>query len=498
MRHRGWTYIDIAAAMLRRHGRPLGIDEIVRFATDEGVLRSSGRSPESAMRARLSSELREHGFESIFQRVGPNRFALREWELPEHIAPPFRKSIPDETVVCVTQSAIDRAGRFFGLSREWSVFGTLLTERTALSYLPRPAAEIRNDLKQLVAYAVLRDTRGRVLTYRRGHYSSAPSMLRGARCLGFGGHVLEDDARNLFGQSDGGVLQAAYREIAEELTGTLPTRLEQTGVIVDDSSPDGVRHLGFVLDAELPAQFAEAHSSRERAVNDLQFMTPSDAWQRFHEFEFWSQLVLREFFRAERRSATTVVRPRRRTVDSDVIVVTGEIASGKSTFVDLLRSQLCFSAISTRTCVAQLLGLPDFERGDRAHFQQAAASLVSSPEGIRLLAEEIVRASAQLERPLVIDGVRQRQTIQLLREHFPNLVVLFIDCARDDAYRNFGIGTGRDAPLSEFRDVRSHPVEREVAELKHESDVYIFNGGLPADMLMAFQSWWASLAPAKR
>jgi predicted NUDIX family phosphoesterase/dephospho-CoA kinase len=499
VRHRGSRYIDIAAAVLRTHGKPLAVEEIVRIATADGLLRSGGRSPASAMRARLSSELREHGFQSRFQRVGPNRFALREWELPEYIAPPFQKTLPDETVVCLPQSAIGPGLRIFGLTRDVAPYSQMLARPDMLSFHPRPVAEQREDLRQLVAYAVLCDPQGRILTYRRGHYSSAPSMLRGARCLGFGGHVLEQDARNLFGLSDAGVLQAAYREISEELAGTLPERLETTGLILDDSSPEGVRHLGFVIQGDLPSSFVEEHSSRERAVNDLQFLTPAETWQRFHEFEFWSQLVLRAFFPVRGGRGATVIRPRRRTVEGDVVVVAGEIGAGKSTCSELLCTELGFSMVSTRACVARLLSLPDFEGGDRAMFQEAAANLISSEEGTRLLAEEIAAAARGLMRPIVIDGVRQQRTVQFLRNHFSKLVVLFIDCARDDAFRNFRSGTGRDAQLSEFRDARAHPVEQGVTELKHEADVYIFNGGDPRDMLAVFRSWWVSSGgPQKR
>lgn len=304
--------------------------------------------------------------------------------------------------------------------------------------------------------------------------------------------MLQTDADGLFGSDDAGVLQAAYREIAEELTGTLPNRLETVGIILDDSSPEGVRHLGFVIDGELPRSFAEEHSSRERAVNDLQLLSPTDAWQRFHEFEFWSQLVLREFVGAPTGVPATVVRPRRRTVEADVVVVTGEIASGKSTFAALLRDNCGFSVVSTRACVAALLGLPDFEGGDRAHFQQAAANLVSSDDGTRLLADEIVEAARRHAPPIVIDGVRQRRTIELLREQYPRMVVIFIDTARDLAVRNYRAAAGRLASLDEFRDARSHPVESDVSDLKHEADAYIFNGGEAPDMLSVFKSWWSS------
>ena len=451
MRHRGWSYVDIAAAVLRRERRPLSTEETVRVATDEGLLRSAAQFPASAMRARLSSDIRRMGFESRFQRVGPNRFALREWELPEYFAPPFEKQLPRETVVCVPQDAISLTGRHFCIRREWSAIRTVLACSDSLTFEARRVAEERDDIRQLVVYTVLRDRLGRLLTYRRGQYSSAPALIRGARCLGFGGHVLREDADNLFGLHDGGVLHAAYRENAEELDGTLASRLESVGVICDDSSPEGVRHLGIVIEGELPRDFGEGRSSRERAVNDLRLLSPTESWQRFHEFEFWSQLVLKELFSEYAVPITTVARPRHRPGSAETVIVTGEIATGKTTFSRLLAEHLGFGVVSTRQCVAKIMGLADFGKGDRTEFQQHAARLIAEEGGVERLADEIAKAARTLSGRAVIDGVRHRRTLAALRQRLGNVIVMFIDCARDDAFKNFQRATGRDASVEEFR-----------------------------------------------
>ena len=490
MRHKGWKYIDIAAGVLRAGGRPLRTEEIVDKATRDGLLRSTARSPAAAMRARLSSEVRRGGFKSIFQRVGANRFALREWGLPEYFAAPFRKAIPEETVVCLSQDAVRLDGCQFGVVREWSAIRQRLGRYDGITFQRRREVEERNDVRQLVAYAVLRSCDGRLLTYRRGQYSSAPALIRGARCLGFGGHVLREDAENLFGTEDAGVIHAAYREISEELDGTMAKRLDIVGVICDDSSPEGLRHLGIVIEGELPRDFTEDRSSRERAVNDLQFLNIGEAWQRFHEFEFWSQLVLKEMFPEESTRVTTVVRPRYRVGKGEVVLVAGEIATGKTTFSMLLRNKLGFGIVSTRACVAGLVGLEDFGTGDRAAFQEKAAELVGMPGGVDRLVQAISEAVGKVDGRCVIDGVRHRRTIEALRERYEGMVVVFVDCARDDAYRNYRLGSGRNASVAEFRSARAHEVEAEVGTLRHDADAYLFNGGRPAAMLEEFRRWW--------
>ena len=498
VRHRGWKYIDIAAAVLRSQGRPLNAEEMVQIASADGLLHSAARFPASAMRARLSSDLRRKAFESVFQRVGPNRFALREWELPEYFAPPFRKRTPQETVVCVPQASVSTGQTQLGIAREWAGIRKFIAQRRGLTFETRSAAEERDDIRQLVVYAVLRDHGGRVLTYRRGQYSSAPALIRGSRCLGFGGHVLQEDAQNLFGIDDGGLLHAAYREIAEELDGILAKRLAPVGVICDDSSPEGLRHLGIVVEGELPRDFGEERSARERAISDLRLLRPAEAWQRFHEFEFWSQLVLKELFSDHSIPVRTVVRPRHRPATGELIVVTGEIATGKTTLSGLLSDHFGIGIISTRDCVARVIGLSDFEHGNRSEFQQRAAELMAEDGGVERLVDEIERAVLRLSGRAVVDGVRHRGTLQGLRGRLGNVVVMYVDCPRDDAFRNFRRATGREASIAEFRQARAHPVEEEVRALRHEADAYVFNGGEPREMLDVCRGWWTWRASKPR
>ena len=463
---------------------------MVRIATDDGILRSAARTPTSAMRARLSSEVRAKGFESVFQRVGPNRFALRKWGLPEYLAPPFTKALPRETVVCVPQEAVASSGCGLGIRREWADIREVLSRGDALIFQDRRIAEKREDVRQLVVYTVLRDGEGRLLTYRRGQYSSAPALIRGLRCLGFGGHVLREDVENLFGMHDGGMTHAAYREIAEELDGTLVKDLEPVGVVCDDSSPEGVRHLGIVLEGELPKEFDEGRSSRERAVNDLRLLSPAESWAQFHEFEFWSQLALKELVSDHSVPDTTVVRPQHRPGMGDTVIVTGEIASGKTTFSNLLCEHLGFETVSTRECVAKVMAVADFGRGDRTVFQQKAAELIAEDDGVERLADEIARAARKLTGRAVIDGVRHRRTVEAVRRRLGSVIVMFVDCARDDAFRNYRRGTGREASVAEFRLARAHPVEDEVRALRYDADAYVFNGGEPKAMLDVCRGWW--------
>ena len=358
-------------------------------------------------------------------------------------------------------------------------------------FIDRSLAESRTDVRQLIAYVVIRDDSGDVLTYRRGMYSAAPQMLRGARCLGFGGHIQVEDAHNLFGLTDGGVYNSSNREIVEEL-GPLPhIQLEVCGVINDYSSPPGAQHIALVLQGTLPYPFVDPRTKRERAVNDLRLMKPEELWNEFHEFEFWSQLLINEFWPPLKPRNHAIIRPRRRNNHSKSVVLVGEIASGKTSLARALEDELAFSCVSTREIVSQLIGVPDFRTGSRRDFQEAAARFINTESGPSTLAEQIMKRIGPSNTSVVIDGVRHSQTLDVLRKCIADLVVLFVESPRDKAFNNYRMRRGKLVSLDEFREVRHHPVEEQIAKLRHHADANLFNGGSVRDMVDTFVAWWS-------
>src|ERR1019366_5106413 len=108
-------FIRAAADILRDHGEPLLVKDIYHLALEKQILKSGGKTPINTLRARLSEHIRREKEASIFKRISPNKFALREWDqFPEYKAPPFDKNRSKEVVVCVKQDLIEKHGRFFG------------------------------------------------------------------------------------------------------------------------------------------------------------------------------------------------------------------------------------------------------------------------------------------------------------------------------------------------------------------------------------------------
>ncbi|MBT9558227.1 MAG: hypothetical protein IV100_19495 [Myxococcales bacterium] len=477
--------------VLEEAGKPLTVDQITQEAVRGGYLVHAGETPTNSMRARISEDIRRRRFHSRFQRTGPGRFALRSDEFPEYVAPPLARGIPDEVVTCVPRDRIPTGViASFGLLEAIDLSDWL--NQQSVVFEERPRAETLDHLKQLVAYVILRHPNGSILTYRRGHLSSAHPMLRGARCLGFGGHVQAIDTQDLFGIGDAGIVNTATRELYEELSGLSHLKLKTIGLISDESSLEGLRHLGVVLEGELPEGFTEERSRRERAINDLKLRRPEEIAQSWHEYEFWSQLLIRDVVAPGHMLPGCLLRPRRRPVRTQVLAVVGEIASGKTTLCELVTERLHFGRVSTRQCLLPLINQEDFGTAGRTDFQRAAQKFISSTSGPRRLADAIAKSVRAQTLPCLVDGIRQHATLTELRAQFPDLTVVYVDSSRDHAYRNFTTRSEHQATLAEFREARSHPVEEEVASLRLEADAYLYNAGTIDELFSTFTEWWAS------
>ena len=485
------TFLQIAETILREARKPLKPDEIINLAIDSGQLISKGKTPAFSMKARISTEIKKNGFSSKFMRFGPNRFALREFELkPYVLSRPFKKSIPKEIITCIDQINLKPISKNFGFFTELDDVLKILLNESNFSFFERKDAEKDIKFKQLISYVMLTNSNDEILTYKRGTYSNAHSMIKGSTCLGFGGHVQDIDTRKLFNRGFGGVFDTAEREVSEELKGVIPENLEIIGCINDDSSPEGVKHLSIVLKGTLPESFNIKLVGKELSINGVRFMTHNQLWEHFYEFEFWSQLIIRKFYRSFLSINPVVIKPSRFNILSNVIVFVGEIASGKTIICEILSKKLGFNHVSTRECVSKLIEMEDFGIKDRTEFQKKAEVFINKNEGPFLLAAEIQKNIGKSDKISVIDGIRHLETLNEIKKLHPNLIVIYIESTRDDSFRNYCNRSKGKATIDQFREVRHHPVEEEIQQIKYEADAYIFNGGDEEQLFEAFINWF--------
>jgi len=74
------TFIEAAAEVLRKAGKPLHYKEITELAIAGNLLSHVGKTPEVTMSHRLTSAIKKDGKDVPIVKVKPGVFALREWE----------------------------------------------------------------------------------------------------------------------------------------------------------------------------------------------------------------------------------------------------------------------------------------------------------------------------------------------------------------------------------------------------------------------------------
>jgi predicted NUDIX family phosphoesterase/dephospho-CoA kinase len=344
---------------------------------------------------------------------------------------------------------------------------------------------MNNEYKQFVTYTIIQD-QTRVLCFRRGQYNRAASFLRGALCIGFGGHVTENDL-NIFTYQDQGIKANAAREIAEEIRFKSgrpdidPSAIEVLGLLNDDSSDVGLRHLAVVLRYWVlnPHDWVSPRRG-EASVSQLRWLDLQRSTINLLDFEYWSQLCLRKFY-----TSSVTARPAYRIVhrshfqQDHILCVVGTIGSGKSIATQCFKSEAGYIEVNSGQILARLMGVPPIPQTPRKQFQESAQAFISSDLGPTVLACAILEEAKRMgSSRIVIDGVRHPATLKALRDNAKRpVVVLYIHTPPDVSYELY---TLREAPKdtltpAEFMAIQNAPVESMVRYLIDDADAIVYN-----------------------
>ncbi len=208
----------------------------------------------------------------------------------------------------------------------------------------------------------------------------------------------------------------------------------------------------------------------------MKFLSKNDLQKNYHKLEFWSQILAKKI----NPYADNIVKivNRNKSIGYPIVVV-GGIGTGKSEVAKILARHLYnknFKYISTREIVAELISVDNFHNQNREYFQNKSFAFINKTEGTTLLANKIAEKIQEFEGKVIIDGIRQIDTFEKLKEKYPKIMLIFIETSRDKAYYFFKDRSKREASIHEFRESVSHDVEKEIPLFKHRADVYIFNG----------------------
>jgi predicted NUDIX family phosphoesterase/dephospho-CoA kinase len=485
-------FLDIAETVLRKEEAPLKPRQIVDRAKDEGLFsdKLSGKTPAQTMKAKLTVDVIKRGPSSRFVRTGPNTFYLRELlgeTQPTYTAARQTPAGSDERVITIAGEVVDRAGRFQGINRAWRTYLDVFLKGDHCQPVDRMIAEQDESRKQLLTYILV--THGsRLLCFRRGTFNRVEDFLRGTLCVGFGGHVSESD-RTLYNLGDlrSIILDNASRELSEELTLPRPDRerlsagigMRILGLLNDDSSSTGRKHLAVVLQYEISdAAGWDPPQKGEKSINQLTWLDLNNFRETLRDFEYWSQLCLAEFFKkAIRNEPSFRIRRRAPFMHSHILCIIGGIGSGKSAATDILTKEFGYTEINSGQVVAKLLGIQPVPLTPRGEFQRKAWKFIHSKRGPKRLASALIKEAKQSEHPALIDGIRQKETIENLRALAAPIKValLYVYTPPHISYDFYQDRSGEQLSLETFLRLYNSPVESDVKKLIADADAILYN-----------------------
>ncbi len=218
----------------------------------------------------------------------------------------------------------------------------------------------------------------------------------------------------------------------------------------------------------------------EKAITQLRWISANDPGRVWlWNFEYWSQLCLREF-----APRLVLVRPAYRLLRRlplkapHVLCVIGPVGSGKTLATEVLRNDFGYEEINTGQVVAELLGVPPVPCTPRPEFQRLAWDFISSSDGPERLAKRLLAIAREKNSPrILVDGLRQRATLESLKQAADGtrIGIVFVNTPADQAYTFYADRIEQGATMGEFLTVRSAPVEREVQGLIAMADAVLYN-----------------------
>lgn len=484
-------FITVALHVLRSERRPLTAKEILSIGIRDKLFsdKIAGETPHQTLKSKLSVDIRRKGEGSPFIRTAPGRFFLRnllEADQKPYFAKPMVKNTSTEDVLVFDSSWLNSKRRFQGIKKNWKRFYSELLNPKNCTYFNRSHAETILSHKQLLTYIIVKKN-GSVLAYKRGNYNRVEDFLRGSECIGFGGHVSRQDL-DLFTNHDMGIINNVCRELSEELK--LPeldkSRMRRgeglscIGVLNDDSSKAGQRHLAFIFEYNVSDDpYWERPERGEKSITQLRWLDPGKLQTPFWRFEYWSQLCLREFLpKLVKAYPAYNIRRKRPLSSPHILCVLGAVGSGKSELTRLLCDEFGYQEINTGKVLAKLLGIPPVPETARDEFQKRAWDFIETNEGPVDLASAIWTEAISLGCELVlVDGLRQLATLNSLRKLAGpiRMGIVYVYTLPDIAYQFYKEREGNNSSIFQFLEVRNAQVENEVDGLITEADAVLYN-----------------------
>lgn len=191
-----------------------------------------------------------------------------------------------ELVLVFQSRLLDEMGRFQGICRRVKPYLESIFGNGNSRFMARSRVEEDPGFKQIIPYVILKHD-GRVFHYVRGK-ESGEGRLRAKGSIGIGGHIQPMDL-TLFTSPRTLYLEAAAREVCEEVRVEAQHREQIVALINDDSTPVGRVHFGIVHIWDLDNPRVRR---RERQITRCGFVSLEQLEAQRDSLETWSQFCL--------------------------------------------------------------------------------------------------------------------------------------------------------------------------------------------------------------
>lgn len=282
------SLLDVIHDVLNLVRKPLTAEAILREINSNNLYDFSGKTPKTAIRARLAENIDQLESSSQFVRLQKGTYGLRKWlsESPgkykEYEAKKKRNQLMDEYLAVFDRELLPQIITRNGLNKapiDSNWFKTNCTPKV------RHEAEIDYSVVQLISVFIIK-FEDKIITHTRS--AKAPeSRLHGERSIIFGGHITYEEVNSLFDPFDPNSTHPFIkRELEEEITTPFESTMTPIGLLYDSTRDVSSQHLGLVYLVEMSKEEYEI-GERGYHIND-ELTHVSDVIKNKSDYENWS------------------------------------------------------------------------------------------------------------------------------------------------------------------------------------------------------------------
>lgn len=288
--------LGVIQQILKRCNSPLTAEAILKEIQSENLYEFKGKTPKTAIRARLAENIDRLQSASDFIRLQKGTYGLRIWldkepgKYLEYQADKKKSQLMEEYLAVFDKSNLSQIIQKNGLTET-----CIDAEWFKKNCFPKVRFEAEQEFSviQLIsAFLVL--SGDKVITHTRS--ARAPeSRLHGERSIVFGGHITYEEINSLFDPFDpNSTYPFIDRELKEEINIKSDYKMMPLGLLYDSNREVSSQHLALVYIVKM---VDEEYEIGEKGYHINDELTPiNDIIKNKHEYENWSVELIEKVF----------------------------------------------------------------------------------------------------------------------------------------------------------------------------------------------------------